>query len=397
MILDKLLKECLAIKDKYNQDNKRVADQFNIFRITSIDRKETKTHTPILQELLDSNGSHGQGNLFFREFLSRLSGKGIIDKNEVELYGNSKYFCEKERRHEEGQLDIKIYCNDVNSFCFIIENKIDAQDGDDQLGRYWEHLEKNHPSHKKLLIYLTPTGSKPSDGSISSTLRKKLEEDRMLHYMSYLDIKEWLSCASMHVEANRVKSLLEQYIEIISEIGGRRIMTGIQSEYLDLVLNNDDYIRAAIDVYTTAKKVKENIAIDFIYKIVPIFQKELGEDWDVTLYGDGNGINFIKNGWSRPYHHIEFDGCNFLVGASNNEYNPLLNEGWVEKQEFKDVAIKYVLKNCQSGNSWLWFDYTWGKYTINLEGQYVDNLLKYKNMDEELKSYYLNCIKDLVA
>jgi PII-like signaling protein len=251
-------------------------------------------------------------------------------------------------------------------------------------------------NYKKLLIYLTPTGRKPSAESISSELKKNLKEKRILHCLSYLDIKEWLNRANDKVEATKVKVLLNQYVEIASEIGGETIMAGIQGKYTDLILKNDDYFRMAIELSSVTEKAKKKLAIEFLHKMIPVFQKELGEEWKVSYYGEGIGVDFRKIVWSRTYHHIDFDGCNFSIGVSNNEDKPLLKEGWCDKQEFINFAVNYDLRDCKSGDTWLWQAYTYGKYNIELKMPCVDNLIKYKNSDSDLMLYYVDCMRVLI-
>ena len=41
---------------------------------------EVFTHTPILKELLDPRGSHGQGNLFLKSFIDSFCSEFIVDE-----------------------------------------------------------------------------------------------------------------------------------------------------------------------------------------------------------------------------------------------------------------------------------------------------------------------------
>lgn len=59
----------------YRESNELLAEDFNIFSLVGVGHYEVTTHSAILRELLDSQGSHGQGNLFFIEFLSMLAEK----------------------------------------------------------------------------------------------------------------------------------------------------------------------------------------------------------------------------------------------------------------------------------------------------------------------------------
>ena len=75
--------EYLQLKNDYRNSNKALAEDFNIFKILNVEHYEVTTHSSMLRELLDSTGTHGQGNLFFLEFLAMLSEKGIISKSNI--------------------------------------------------------------------------------------------------------------------------------------------------------------------------------------------------------------------------------------------------------------------------------------------------------------------------
>jgi len=46
---------------------------FNLFEILHIGHYEVRTHSPIIAELLNPTGTHGQGCAFLRKFLSLLN------------------------------------------------------------------------------------------------------------------------------------------------------------------------------------------------------------------------------------------------------------------------------------------------------------------------------------
>ena len=48
-------------------------EHFNIFKILGIARREVQTHSPILGELLNPNGCHGQKDLFLQLFFDQLN------------------------------------------------------------------------------------------------------------------------------------------------------------------------------------------------------------------------------------------------------------------------------------------------------------------------------------
>src|ERR1035437_761922 len=69
----------LLLQEKETK-NKTEAWDFSIFDIVTIKRLEENLHSPLLGELLDTRGSHGQKDLFYRLFLNEVVGKDKAEK-----------------------------------------------------------------------------------------------------------------------------------------------------------------------------------------------------------------------------------------------------------------------------------------------------------------------------
>jgi hypothetical protein len=156
--VDKILSKWMAVKAELEQKNRDYGELFNPLRI--IDPGET-THSALLGDLLNPQGSHGQDNLFLDSFLSLI---GVPDPAE------GKWVVTV----EQGRIDI-LLCRLQPISVVIIENKSnDAIDQPNQLYRYW--LEKIYlPYHKLVeqgsddtkhsfkIVYLTPGSFKQPD------------------------------------------------------------------------------------------------------------------------------------------------------------------------------------------------------------------------------------------
>src|SRR5207245_8329103 len=70
---EQLLKEWRRVHGQHRTMTMVFADEFNIFRIFKVDHLEAKLHTPFLRNLFDSNGTHGQGTLFFCGLLQQMA------------------------------------------------------------------------------------------------------------------------------------------------------------------------------------------------------------------------------------------------------------------------------------------------------------------------------------
>ena len=148
-----------------NEDLERLEaliSEFNVFEAVGAVRSELR-HSDFLAFLMDPTQSHGLGASFLRRFLQRaLVGVqrertpfsvvelDLLDLDEVEV------------RREWHNIDILVL-DERNKFVIIIENKIDSDEHDDQLGRYWDTVESQFAGHRILSFYLTPDRDDPSD------------------------------------------------------------------------------------------------------------------------------------------------------------------------------------------------------------------------------------------
>ena len=105
--------------------------KFNIFKILGIGRREVSTHSPMLGNLLNPKGSHGQGDAFLRLFVSML---GIADFDTASARLELEYYIGRVTEKSGGRIDIVILDKDGNAI--FIENKIGAGDQKKQLQRY---------------------------------------------------------------------------------------------------------------------------------------------------------------------------------------------------------------------------------------------------------------------
>jgi hypothetical protein len=92
----------------------------------------------------------------------------------------------------------------------LIENKIDAAEQADQLGRYqdWLSRQDRYPLGRRVLIYLTPDGRQPTTARSSG-----------YYCFSYSkDVAGWLQSALENVEAPRVRDAVIQYLNLVRSL-----------------------------------------------------------------------------------------------------------------------------------------------------------------------------------
>ncbi|MBI5066936.1 MAG: PD-(D/E)XK nuclease family protein [Deltaproteobacteria bacterium] len=146
-----------------NEDLERLEQllgEFNLFEALGVVRQEVR-HSDFLRFLLDPSENHGLGDTMLKALLKRALQRhqhpelGVIDIDVADL---SESYAERERF----AIDVLIH-GDPAGIVIAIENKIGADEHSDQLRRYKESIRREYPSHKAVLLFLTPDGQDPSD------------------------------------------------------------------------------------------------------------------------------------------------------------------------------------------------------------------------------------------
>lgn len=202
------------MKPLAEERDKNHAPNYNVFRILGLSKKEEKLHTPLLVNLLNPRGSHGQGRLFLIEFLKLLADRHSVDgmtkfpqftEDQVAL---GRWQVRKEFSVTEGRADIVI-SNATLKFLLVIENKIYSSEGDRQLQRYSDWLDRQKAQfNKRTLVFLTPSGRKA----------KSLEHGGYFTCSYKEDIAGLLHSAIEHVQAEKVSMTLRQYLSVVENL-----------------------------------------------------------------------------------------------------------------------------------------------------------------------------------
>ena len=160
---------------------KQEMPDFNVFNMLGIARREVVA-TAMWKDLLDPKGSHEQGDLFLRPFLELLDNKLKYMGEDYYAYAtlpidswatSAEEFVRKvQTKDKDGRVDV--YLKNVNNYSAVaIEYKIDADDQERQVSRYYDHLKKQ--KFKKFhVVYITPTGAMPSQFSLGEMDERKV-------------------------------------------------------------------------------------------------------------------------------------------------------------------------------------------------------------------------------
>lgn len=145
--LQNLLNQVETITRKNNEILDASGSRFNLFRIFGVDHYEN-THSAIIAELLNPEGTHGLKHKFLECFLETVNVHNLLPHFDCE---NCKVKTEADTNN--GRIDILITDNNRNAI--IIENKIYANDQWEQLRRYNDYAQKEYGDNKYVIYYLT--------------------------------------------------------------------------------------------------------------------------------------------------------------------------------------------------------------------------------------------------
>lgn len=246
---------------------KATGQDFNIFKILGVGHLEVKTHSPMLVELLNPRGRHGQGSVFLQLFVDQFKIDSIDTQQAIV---KAEHHVGGKTSETGGRIDIVI--SDRQSSEIFIENKIYAGDQENQMMRYRNANLKAH------LFYLTLDGRPPTN-----------ENDIPgLTCISYAtDILDWLAdCRRKVAEIPVVREAISQYIALIRDLTHQNINTSMSQEITKKALQDKDTYSAFVALCRTQRMVRKAILMGLNKKLEGV-AKSLGLDLVEKVPGDG--------------------------------------------------------------------------------------------------------------
>lgn len=206
------LRSGLSIINKlYGEINRLSPPSFNIFHLLRVGYLENRTHSTILADFLNPNGSHGQGPLFLKTFLKVCSNQKSLQNESFPIHyfssENNKWFVDQEKITNFGRMDLVI-SNATSGQLLVIENKIYAGEQRDQIYRYSQWVKSNTHYPTGVVLYLTIAGDKATTDKGFDYFRISYKET----------IKKWLENSLVEITAQEVKVILKQYINLIKTL-----------------------------------------------------------------------------------------------------------------------------------------------------------------------------------
>jgi hypothetical protein len=352
--LDHCIRNILQFTKSHNRHRKAIAqatgESFNIFRVLGVGHLEVKTHSPLLADLLNPKGRHGQGAVFLDIFLAQL---GISDFNSNKAYTYTERYIGKVTTTSGGQIDIVVEDGESR---ILIENKIYAGDQPDQLIRY-----RNY-DHKAHLFYLTLDGRNPDK------IDPKIINCVCISYS--FNILNWLrECRKEASCLPRVREILSHYITLIEELTHQSTTIQMNKELIEEFISNKENFNAFHTIRDAETAVK-----------IALIEKMKGQI-ELMLIKHFPSLEFESHNLQERYGSFHFkspilteknikicfmfdrvDLKNMMYGFA--KYDPV--KPCLEEQHLREEMRKQNLKLQNSTEWWpayVWFEnpyFNWG-------------------------------------
>ena len=222
-----LLQQVSIIQKKYDEVAKITGENFNIFSILSMERREVKTHSAFLGELLNPKGSHGMKDSFLQLFIKEVFKETLIEFETASSNTITEEYIAQinEDKTNGGRVDIVI--KDAKGRVILIENKIDAYEQKNQLIRY----RNAYPKAEILFLTLTGYASNTSNDVITGQ-KDYLPISYEIHIVNWLEI-----CLKEAVNYPMLREAIKQYIYLIKKITNQTSNNKMSGEIKKLILN----------------------------------------------------------------------------------------------------------------------------------------------------------------
>lgn len=344
---------------------------FNMFEVCGVNHYEV-THSAIVAELLNPQGSHGQRELFVEAFIKSIN---LQDFN-FELVGVNVI---TEMVAPNGRIDIVI--SNSNNQAIIIENKIYASDQWQQLKRY-DDFAKTKYSRGYKILYLTLNGSDPND-----------EESKNVEYItiSYKHhIIDWLlQCKHLAIDKPLIRETLNQYILHIKNLTNTVDMKKNEtSNIIDILIKNP---QETVMILNSKWDLEEYIVKTYLFPIL----ERIAQKFDMHFSCEDTKRFFSRS--SSAYFaiipnksttwHIAFE---FAKGSWRDLEVGLV---WNKDQRKDRKSIKLLTPIFDKGPNNIWF-YGW-KY-VNHPSWDTAYLLEVANNPKKFETEYEELINDIL-
>ncbi len=284
-------------------------NRFNPIRVMKMERMEIR-HSRILGWLLNPIESHGLGDAFLKAFLAeafrgvKLKDKpGALDIMRADL-------SKADIRIEWNNIDVFVYCPQPNqNWAFIIENKFDSSQSENQLSKYRKKLSKHFQVNKtnaiSMGVFLTLWDEVPDDDEYVS-----------INYESVFELLQNQLLVKNDSLSQSAKNFIEQYLDVIGEA------TGMNDEA-------EDMEKLALELYREHRKVIDYIVengsrTDFVFAVEDLIGADT-ESYEEFSIKKNKFVFFEK--WSEGFSFLPLSWYEGF-GKLNYEFDLKVDEYW---------------------------------------------------------------------
>lgn len=369
------LNQISLIKKTYDIVAENTGENFNVFQILGMETKEVKTHSKFLAELLNPKGTHYQGNKLLELFIRHLNNN---ERDKIKFDINSATVVVEKHigpvtKDRGGRIDIFISDKMNNLIC--LENKINADERENQLLRYYNYG-KDKGYDNFYILYLTLNG----EDSVSIGKGKKY------YKISYRkDIIHWLEdCKKESVSIPILREGITQYINLIKKLTNQTINIKMEKDIQDIISENLEESRLVYENYwKVCDKLKSEelklIKTSINQQNNKITFKHLNKD-----RSDGFLIVLKKYEDIELAINIELDNDYYFFCLVKNEKRNFKNND-IQKELHSKIDIPMYTKGHTIGQSDSFvFNIDKDKYFFTE----IDNRYKYEEFAIKVDEYY---------
>lgn len=389
--IQNLLNQVYSSQKHFNEIAKVTGENFNVFSIMSMERNEVYTHSAILCELLDPNGSHGQGDIFLNIFIDIINKKIDINKNNsIPILNNCsahKEFFVGEVTIDKtfgGRIDIYI----TNKKCsLIIENKIDAGSQTNQLLRYYNYGKQNY-NDNFWLIYLQKMEENHYEDDLNYTtgfgneLLKDIPlkiKDRVIKITYQHEILEFLNlCLKETVHLPIIRETLNQYIFLIKKITNQSTNIIMSESLVKLITSSPENVESAMTINGNINAIKSELVKKLLLdldKITKMYGLIL--DHDDYLGSKECCFWFYKENWKYcvcfEFSSNNFETLYFGICLINNNTTENQNQDFNERITAAFPIMKSDIFWAGKEPYIEWNEIPWRDFATNKASEIISN------------------------
>lgn len=342
--IKKVLKSTALIIKRQEELSVLKGENFNVFSILGMEKKENETHSAFIFELLNPKGSHLMGAIFLELFLKQQNSMQHLDVSSVSVRTEKPIGNRDLLGETGGRVDIVITDHKNKTVC--IENKIDAIDQDGQLARYC-----NYNQEKNKVFYLTLTGEEPNEKSGKDKISGK--DYFIISYEN--DIVEWLEqCQKESYQFPILRETINQYLILIKKLTNQLSNDQMDKELREIIINN---YKSASMINNTISEVELEYTGLFLDEVVKELENGLKKDFLISKSEDlkerWSGIYITNDNWPEGVA-VKLEGAS-RVPCNKSIYGIQVGELNRDLLNIKLLQKKINLSNFRSTKAWAYY------------------------------------------